>query len=115
MRIFMVVLGLCFLGACGPLMPASAALSYAMIEGAVVANTQKTMPDHVISAASGKDCSVVRLQNDQTYCVEDQVHPEPAVYCYRELGGVTCYDRPDPREPAGAKVGDNTHNYVKNY
>ena len=113
MRVLGVVIGLLLLGACGPLVPSSAAVAYLMLEGSVVARTGKTMADHTISLTSGKHCSIVRLENGQTYCSEDQVFPKPVVYCYRELAEVTCYERPNPDPSGGPPIGDNSHNLVK--
>ena len=98
------------LGACGSVPP------YAMIDGAVVVGTEKTMADHAISLSSGKDCSLVRIERGLTYCKEDEVAgPRPNLYCYRELAGVSCYNQPDPRRSEQARVGNNDQNYVKKY
>lgn len=93
----------------------SAMPPYAMVDGAVVVTTEKTMADHAISLASGKDCSLVRLEQGTTYCEEDEVVPHPSLYCYRELAGVTCYDRPDQRRGERGRLGENDHNYVQKY
>lgn len=62
-----------------------------------LANTRKTMADHVMSMVSGKDCSTLRAQDGEDYCTE-RVKWRPReiqqVYCYRSLGAPTCYDRP---------------------
>lgn len=96
-----------FLTACGGVP------GYTMVDGAVVVATDKTIADNVISLASGKDCSLVRKERGMTYCVEDEVIPRPEVYCYRELAGVTCYDKPDTRRGDRGRLGDNDHNLVK--
>ncbi|MBC8158502.1 MAG: hypothetical protein H8E94_04135 [Alphaproteobacteria bacterium] len=88
---------------------------FAMLDGAVVIGSDKTMADHVVSLASGKDCSLVRKERGMTYCKEDEVTPRPEVYCYRELAKVTCYDKPDTRRTNRPQVGDNDHNYIKKY
>lgn len=101
---------LLLLGAC------EAAVPYAIVDGAVVMGTEKTMADHVISLASGKNCSLVRIEKGLTYCEEDELTPVPNLYCYRELAGVTCYRKPDPRRGGIAgRLGDNEQNYVKKY
>lgn len=92
---------LVFLGGCGII----------AIEGATVVATDKTASDHLVSWMSGKDCSVVRSEQGLEYCVEDQPpEPEPRVYCYRTLGSVSCYDRPDPRRSSDELMGQNDHN-----
>jgi len=82
-----------------------------VLESATVMVTEKTSFDHAVSALSGKDCSVVRKEAGRTYCVEDERHPTPAAFCYRTLGDVTCYDRPDPHVGHHQKVGENDHNF----
>lgn len=96
------------LAGCGNLGP------YAIADGATVVVTDKTMIDHAISVASGKDCSVVRVEQGLRYCKEDEVVPHPVVFCYRELGDVTCYSNPDPRQEKGP-LGYNDHNRVKQH
>ena len=93
----------------------SMAQPYTAVDGAVVIGSDKTMIDHVISLASGKNCSAVRKERGMTYCKEDEIIPRPEVYCYRELAAVTCYDKPDPRRDNRGRVGDNYHNYIKKY
>ena len=87
MRLLGVIASLFLLGACGQLAGA---------EGASVIVTDKTFTDHIVSLGSGKDCSTLRTLADLTYCVEDEVAPKYISYCYRTLGNVTCYDRPNP-------------------
>jgi hypothetical protein len=85
----------------------------AVVNSAMVVGTDKTVADHVISLASGKDCSTVRVEQGLEYCVEDEVVPKPDVYCYRELAGVTCYEKPDMRRGDHGRLGNNDHNLVK--
>ena len=80
------------LGAC------AAAVPYGLLEGGSLMATDKGFSDHVMSLASGKDCSVLNKQHGQAYCVEDQKGPDYRdMYCYKTLGKVTCYDRRDER------------------
>lgn len=69
-----------------------------MLEAFSIMGTDKTIGDHVISLASGKDCSSVRKEEGLSYCKEDQKRqpPKPKIYCYRNLGDVTCYAKPMP-------------------
>jgi len=83
------------------------------IEGASVMISDKTVEDHIISYTSGKNCSTIREQRGLTYCEEDQPNHTANVHCYRTLGNVTCYDRPDPYPGGAQKVGENEHNYLK--
>lgn len=101
------------MAACLVVAACAAAPTYAVLDGAVIIGTDKTIADHAISVASGKDCSLVRVERGKTYCKEDEVFPRPEVYCYRELGAVTCYDKPDQRRGDRGRLGDNDHNLVK--
>lgn len=109
MRIIAAAAACLVVASCGAVPP------YAMVDGAVVVTTEKTMADHAVSLASGKDCSLVRLEKGTTYCVEDELVPQPNLYCYRELAGVTCYDSPDQRRGGSGRLGDNDHNHVRKY
>lgn len=105
MRFAAAIAGVVLLGACSAFPP------YAMINGVFLVATDKTMEDHVISVASGKNCSSVRAGTGRSYCEEDELNPSPSVYCYRTLGNITCYDRPDPHNGRQQRVGGNHHNY----
>jgi len=76
-----------------------------------VVNTDKTPTDHMASWATGQDCSSVEYSKGREYCVDiDQAatQADTALYgpsgnylgmgpfCYRTLGGVNCYNHPDP-------------------
>lgn len=82
---------LILLGGCG-LIP-----GIGQVEAVSTMGTSKTFSDHIVSIASGKNCSSVRRERGLTYCEEDEPRPPPVSrHCYRTLGSVTCYDRPDP-------------------
>ena len=104
MRILMAMAGLLLLGAC---------VGYGFAEGISIISTEKSLGDHAVSIYSGKDCSTVRIERGGTYCAEDEVEPKILVYCYRTLGKVTCYDRPDPHKGRHRRVGNNDHNLIK--
>ena len=74
-------------------------------------HTDKTISDHVIGAATDKDCSTMRmvtegkpLCRDPTEAQANAANPAQGsaqtaaagTNCYRELGRVSCYDRPNP-------------------
>lgn len=70
---------------------------------ATYVNTGKLPTDHLASEATTEDCNIRHVANGKKYCqtVVDpkmqalqQAEKEP--YCYRTLGGVACYDQPDP-------------------
>ena len=98
----LVCLGL--LGGCETLVP---------LEAGTAVATDKTLSDHIISYASGKDCSSVRRELVLTYCKEDEVFIEPNIFCYKTLGRVTCYDRPDPYQGRQRQIGIIDHILVK--
>ncbi len=64
------------------------------VDGVSTMATKKTLVDHAVSYASGKNCFSTRKDRGLTYCEEDEITPHMNVYCYRTLGEVTCYDRP---------------------
>lgn len=59
-----------------------------------------------VSALSGRDCSVVRLERGQTYCAARDVAPVPGVFCTRSLGTVDCWDDPANLPGRYGGVGD---------
>ena len=105
MLTLLVLTGMLLLSSCSALAPPVAA-----IEGISAVGTGKTLSDHVVSYYSGKDCSIVRQSTGRSYCEEEENNPAPKVWCYRTLGSVSCYDRPDPHDGKQRKVGDNSHN-----
>ena len=52
--------------------------------------------DIVVSAVTGRDCSIVRLTLGQSYCRPLDPVPVPPPYCTRSLGVVDCWDKPNP-------------------
>jgi hypothetical protein len=88
----------------------AACQTFFVAEGASVFASGKTASDHVVSLLSGKNCSVVRTERGLSYCIEDQVFIESRVFCYKTLGSVTCYNRPDPRRSTDQLMGQNDHN-----
>jgi len=70
---------------------------------ATLMHGKKTIPDFAVSAQKKQNCSLLHASRNEPYC-----QPTPADtsrqalavmaesrYCYRTLGGVSCYDRPD--------------------
>ncbi len=105
MRALIAAIILISLSACSALFPPVAA-----VEGVSAVSTGKTLSDHVVSYASGKNCSTVRSNSGRTYCEENEPNPTPKIWCYRTLGQPVCYDRPDPYQGNQRKMGDNDHN-----
>ncbi len=105
MRTLIVLSGVLFLSSCAALAPPIAA-----IEGVSAVTTGKPLSDHIVSYSSGKNCSSVRSNTGRSYCEEEELNPTPKVFCYRTIGSVSCYNRPDPYHGNQRKVGDNSHN-----
>ena len=103
------------LNGCGPLAasPGNFNLVSGQAEILSIVGTDKTIADHLISLSSGKNCSTVRRERGLHYCEEDEPHSHPEVYCYKTLGRVTCYDRPDPNRGKSKRLGVNNHNFVE--
>ncbi len=77
--------------------------------GADVAIFHRTIPDMIYSASTGRDCSVVRLDENQSYCrpVDPPVPPVP--YCTRSLGGVDCWAHPEQIPGIPTQVAQGPH------
>jgi len=96
------------LSACDP-------VTFSAVEGVTLMGSDKTVVDHMISLGSGKNCSRLRKDQGLTYCEEDMPEIRQNIYCYRDLGGVTCYDRADPHGSGQnqQRVDRNAHNLPK--
>ena len=114
MVLFLITCVCLTLNGCGPLTatPGTFNLISGQAELLSIVGTKKTITDHVISLASGKNCSAVRRERGLHYCEEDVPSVKPNIYCYKTIGRVTCYDRPDPNTNGGRVLGNNTHNLV---
>jgi hypothetical protein len=78
--------------------------------GAVVASVatiQRTPLDALYSLVTGRDCSLVRLDQGKTYCRPVEPPPEPPTFCTRSLATVDCWKDPDavPGHPRGVADG----------
>jgi hypothetical protein len=93
------------LAACGD--PTGALVA---VNVASVAVFQRAVPDLVISAVTGKDCSVVRLDQGKSYCAAQQPPPARPPYCTRSLGAVDCWSDPEnlPGPPPQVADGPST-------
>lgn len=104
-RIFVLRLGalLCavlFVGACSntdPNVDNANRIGDATVLGPFSYGVTKKMPwDHVTSALTGRNCSMVSLEQTGYYCPPEIEVERPAMYCYKTLGGVDCHPIPDP-------------------
>ncbi|HUN42629.1 MAG TPA: hypothetical protein VMU81_20230 [Acetobacteraceae bacterium] len=67
-----------------------------------VAVMQRTPIDAAYSLATGKDCSVVRLDQGKSYCRPVEPPPSPQPYCTRSLGVTDCWADPAGEPPQQA-------------
>ncbi|WP_255542573.1 hypothetical protein [Azospirillum sp. INR13] len=58
--------------------------------------TKKTIGDHLVSAATGRDCSIISFEQSGDYCPDKVEVDRSRVYCYRTLADVECHHIPDP-------------------
>ena len=93
------------LAGCGD--PTQATVIGAAVGIGSIAVFGRTPVDAVWSIATGRDCSIVRLEKGQSYCREPLPPPEEPPYCTRSLGRVDCWnDRTAvPGHPAGVADG----------
>lgn len=98
---FLVLVPPLLLAGCGPEAP--------LVAGAVSAASipvfHRTPVDMAVSAASGRDCSVVNLDKGERYCQPKEKPPEEPLFCTRSLGVPDCWKDPskvpnNPREIA---------------
>ncbi len=85
-------------------------LGAAIGTGAVVASVatiHRTPVDALYSLVTGRDCSMVRLDQGKTYCRPIEPEPEEPAYCTRSLASVNCWKDPDtvPGHPRGVADG----------
>lgn len=66
---------------------------------------QRSVPDILFSLISGRNCSVVRLDEGRTYC-EAPWEPRPQPFCTRSLGVVDCWADPARLPAPYHEVGD---------
>lgn len=92
------------LAGCG----ADAAIGVPVAAGVAVGSIaifHRSPVDMVVSAATGRDCSVVNLDIGKHYCLPKEPAPETPVFCTRSLGVPDCWADParlpnHPREIA---------------
>jgi hypothetical protein len=93
----------------GVLPPAAIA---ATVEGVSLNATGKTASDHLVSAITGDDCSVLRYTKNGKYCLsqaelaaEDaRLHRPYEGTCYKVRGNVACYDQTDAEHTSETTV-----------
>jgi hypothetical protein len=71
-----------------------------------VATIGRSPVDAVYSLASGRDCSVVRLDEGKSYCRPVDPPPETQAFCTRSLGVANCWADPAGLEGHPRSVAD---------
>ena len=74
----------------------------AVVGGTVAGSTavvQRTPVDAAWSLATGRDCSMVRLDQGKSYCRPKEPPPGPVPYCTRSLGVPDCWADPAGQPP----------------
>ena len=74
----------------------------------VVVMEDKLPTDLLAEYATGKDCNAIRRMEDKGPLCRSPAriveYIEPLIYCYRTLGAVECYDRPDPYNTGASTI-----------
>ena len=66
----------------------------------------RTPLDAAYSVLAGKDCSIVRLSNGQSYCRRPDPPWDAEPFCTRSLGTVDCWSNPEAFGGPLTKVAD---------
>lgn len=92
------------LASCEAATPVTGGIAAANIASVMVIG--RTVPDAVVSAVAGRDCSAVRLDRGLSYCAAREAAPAPPPYCTRSLGRVDCWRQPPLAQPLQVGVAD---------
>jgi hypothetical protein len=84
----------------------AAAEGLAAADVASVAVFGRDIVDIGVSAVSGRDCSIVRLDQGTTYCAPKEHLPGPLPYCSRSLADVQCWSNPERLNVAPRAIAD---------
>ena len=77
--------------------------------GGCVPVFHRTLPDLVYSGVTGRDCSMVRLDRDETYCRPVALPLPPQPYCTRSLAGIDCWAQPELMHNLAPQVAELPH------
>ena len=82
-RMRALLLMLCLTACSGP---AGVTTALVAAEAATVTVFGRGVADIGVSAITGRDCSIVRLDKGQTYCAPRYLGPDEPAFCTRSLG-----------------------------
>jgi hypothetical protein len=74
-----------------------------------IAVIQRSPLDALYSAVTGKDCSIVRLEQGKSYCRPVEPPPEPLPYCTLSLAVADCWLDPASLPDRPLDLGDIPH------
>jgi hypothetical protein len=77
------------------------------VEAASVAVFGRGVVDIGVSAVTGRDCSIVRLDRQQDYCAPREHMPRTEPYCSRTLGNVQCWQNPEAFGDLPKQIADS--------
>ncbi len=109
-------LALSLLGGCG-VDPGHLIGGFGAGEVASITILHRGLFDTVYSGLTGKDCSIVRLDEGKSYCRPPEPPPPLEPYCTRSLGVVDCWQSPALLPDQPPQVGDTpamTSEQIKN-
>jgi len=92
-----------------PLLAGGCVETAATVAGASLAAVPligRTLPDVVVSALTGQDCSLVRLDAGKDYCAPEEALPTTPLVCTRSLGIVDCWHNPKDLGAPYTEVAD---------
>ncbi|HVY14293.1 MAG TPA: hypothetical protein VHB27_03635 [Rhodopila sp.] len=89
---WLLILAILGLGGCGVSDNLGAFIGSAFTIGSVT-TIGRSPPDAVYSLITGRDCSVVRLDQGKSYCRPVEPPPQAPEFCTRSLGTVDCWRR----------------------
>ena len=100
------------LGGCEAIGVLPAAGIAATVEGVSLNASGKTVSDHLVSAVTGEDCSVLRYTKNGKYCLTEaeiaaaqaRLHRPYEGTCYKVRGNVACYDQADAEHTSETTV-----------
>ncbi len=106
MRLLMILL---LLAGCGAT-PEQALTGAAALGIGSIAIIGRSPLDALYSTASGRDCSIVRLEQGKDYCRPVEPPPPPQPFCSRSLALADCWADPAslPDHPPSLGDGPNT-------
>jgi len=64
----------------------------------------RTLPDLIYSGLSGRDCSMVRVEQGRSWCREVEPAPVAPPFCTRSLGTIDCWAS-EASQPIPARRG----------